>query len=137
MKRSQLLLSVAWLLHGAAWFLPVVSGVGRGQMDPPIRGGGLRHGGLRDMARSICRYRERSGTCKSERVNDAVLHCRLSVGGIARNSFASTYVRMGLCCGFPLPCALLSISSRYNLERTPIRLYFTIFSTVMSGTGAV
>jgi hypothetical protein len=34
MRRPHLLISVAWLLHVAAWFLPVVKGVGGGQIDP-------------------------------------------------------------------------------------------------------
>jgi hypothetical protein len=38
MRRPHLLISVAWLLNGAAWFLPVVTGVGGGKIGPPITG---------------------------------------------------------------------------------------------------
>jgi hypothetical protein len=38
MKRPHLLISAAWLLNGAAWFLPVVTSVGGGEIGPPING---------------------------------------------------------------------------------------------------
>jgi hypothetical protein len=38
MKRPRLLVSGAWLVHGAAWFLPVVTRIAGGRIDPPIRG---------------------------------------------------------------------------------------------------
>jgi hypothetical protein len=34
MRRAHLLISAAWLLHGAAWFLPVVTSIGGGKIDP-------------------------------------------------------------------------------------------------------
>jgi hypothetical protein len=37
-RPHHLLISVAWLLNGAAWFFPVVTGVGGGKIGPPIRG---------------------------------------------------------------------------------------------------
>lgn len=40
MTRPHLLISVAWLLNGSAWFLPVVTGVGGGKIGPPITGVG-------------------------------------------------------------------------------------------------
>jgi hypothetical protein len=40
MRRPHLLISVAWLLDGAAWFLPAVTGVGGGKIGPPITGVG-------------------------------------------------------------------------------------------------
>ena len=40
MRRPHLLILVAWLLNGAAWFLPVVTGVGGGKIGPPITGVG-------------------------------------------------------------------------------------------------
>jgi hypothetical protein len=40
MRRPHLLIAVAWLLNGMAWFLTVVTGVGGGQMGPPITGVG-------------------------------------------------------------------------------------------------
>jgi len=40
MRRPHLLIAVAWLLDGAAWFLPVVTGVGGGKIGPPITGVG-------------------------------------------------------------------------------------------------
>jgi hypothetical protein len=40
MRRPHLLISVAWLLNGVAWFLPVVRGVGGGEIGPPITGVG-------------------------------------------------------------------------------------------------
>jgi hypothetical protein len=38
MRRPHLLISVAWLLNGSAWFLPVVTGVGGGKIGPPVTG---------------------------------------------------------------------------------------------------
>lgn len=38
MKRPRLLISIAWLLNGAAWFLPVVTGIFGGEIGPPITG---------------------------------------------------------------------------------------------------
>ena len=40
MTRPHLVISVAWLLNGSAWFLPVVTGVGGGKIGPPITGVG-------------------------------------------------------------------------------------------------
>jgi len=40
MRTPHLLISVAWLLNGAAWFLPVVTAVGGGEIGPPITGVG-------------------------------------------------------------------------------------------------
>jgi hypothetical protein len=37
-SRPYLLISGAWLLNGAAWFLPTVTGVGGGEIGPPING---------------------------------------------------------------------------------------------------
>jgi hypothetical protein len=38
MSRPHLLISAAWLLNLAAWFLPVVTSVGGGKIGPPITG---------------------------------------------------------------------------------------------------
>ena len=38
MRRPRLLVSGAWLFHGAAWFLPVVTRIAGGRIGPPIRG---------------------------------------------------------------------------------------------------
>jgi hypothetical protein len=38
MKRPRLFVSGAWLFHGAAWFLPVVTKIAGGRIGPPIRG---------------------------------------------------------------------------------------------------
>jgi hypothetical protein len=38
MKRWHLLISVAWLLNIAAWFLPAVTGLGGGKIGPSISG---------------------------------------------------------------------------------------------------
>jgi len=38
MRGPHLLISVAWLLNGSAWFLPVVTGVGGGKIGPPVTG---------------------------------------------------------------------------------------------------
>jgi hypothetical protein len=34
MRRAHLLISVAWLLQGTAWFLPVVTSIGGGEIGP-------------------------------------------------------------------------------------------------------
>jgi len=38
MRRPHLVILAAWFLNVAAWFLPAVTGVGGGRIDPPITG---------------------------------------------------------------------------------------------------